>query len=380
MILFSFSSFATVITKEELSKRLLNWVDFSNEDELKVVAKEKSKAVVLIYAIGSRNPKDKRIFNAATAPSGERVDFVTSGTLVSADGVIVTKSRSIAKGVRILIHLGKKNNVKEITKNTFEAVVLKNIPELGVLFLKITSKTGKKLPFITLGNDATLTDEQHHNVMINAIAVGKARGERFVNPWSPANISGNFSAIATNVGEIVFSKENGIPTFTMGSVVGMAATPETDGGPLLNRKGELVGIVDLSYDSFLLPRSEAIPVSVVKKGLQFLSVASFGGSDKSSGVGVKIGYVENAGISEQLKSVGFKSNSGQKFVEIVAVELGSSAEQAGCLPKDIVLKFGNDAVTTTEVFRNLENASIGDQSVVFTVLRDKNLVELEIRK
>ncbi len=143
-----------------------------------------------------------------------------SGFIISSDGLILTNKHVVADtsaSYTVLTNDGKK----------YDAKVLARDPNQDLAVVKVSASG---LPTVTLGNSDSLELGQ------TAIAIGNALGE-FSNTVSVGVISG-LSRTVTASGPI----GNGQETIHGVIQTDAAINPGNSGGPLLNLRGEVVGI------------------------------------------------------------------------------------------------------------------------------------------
>ena len=142
--------------------------------------------------------------------------------------------------------------------------------------------------------------------------------------------------------------------------------------------GKLIGISNISIDSFSNIRQTAIPVSIVKKGL---GIAAPGILKVANDVplGLEIEEVKNLKIPAALrKALKVPAKMKKMGVIVKSVEMKSIADNAGIQAGDVVLKFNSDFIENERTFKNLEKSSSGDALVSLKILRKNNLIDIEI--
>lgn len=141
-----------------------------------------------------------------------------SGFIVSSDGMIVT-NKHVAKdkdaSYTVMLNDGRK----------FDAKIVDQSPDEDIAILKVD---GRDLPTLTLGNSDKLKLGQ------SVIAIGNALGE-FRNTVSVGVISGKLRTLTASSGGGVEKLEGVLQTDA-------AINPGNSGGPLLNLRGEVIGI------------------------------------------------------------------------------------------------------------------------------------------
>ena len=241
-------------------------------------------------------------------PAYQKQSGLGTGFVISSDGFVCTNFHVIAPhGVivdKITVNIGEE---------TFEAEVRGYDENLDIALIKIES--GKKL------NPAYLGDSEDLEVGDWTIAIG--------NPFGLEN-----SFTVGVVSAINRTKEGYIQTDA-------AINPGNSGGPLINIKGEVIGVnrMIISKSGGYMGIGLAIPINNVKKILEGLKKQKH----------VEKGYI---GISlipltvELAKRYSWKQNYG---VMVRNVERNGPADVAGLLPGDIIYEINNKKIVSIEV-------------------------------
>ena len=159
--------------------------------------------------------------------------------------------------------------------------------------------------------------------------------------------------------------------------------PGNSGGGLFNGKGELIGIVNAkSSGTDVEGLGFAIPIDSAKQIIMDL---------------IDLGYVSGRpylGISMQNISIRTTSNSGNNGsffpfgsygsygyvnrVQVVGIEEGSAAEQAGMQVNDIIVSLGGTEINgSSDLSTLLYEYKVGD-TVTITVQRGTELLDLSV--
>ncbi|MDR2598269.1 MAG: S1C family serine protease [Holosporales bacterium] len=348
-----------------------------DQEALRGLVDKSADAVVLIrLELPASKSDDKRNFNSALLKffKGEsRAQFaVQSGTIISANGYIVTTSDCIEKATRIVVYRGNGQlDVRKMDRSAYVAKVVKDFPAIGIAVLQITPKDDEKFHFLELGDADDLK---------NGVVIGKAKGEIFVSPAKPANSDSTYNSFALPIMSGTVVKKDGEKQWSLTPIVGAGGFSEVHGGGLVGPDGKLDGITACSFDQFGLPFLWAIPASEVRLALHS-AVPSLLQSPDELRTGIKVHVDPGIKVSDSvLKSVDWPADGldAATPVSVESVEIGSPAERAGILPRDVLLKFGDDVVTNEQTFENLENHAIGIRSVVLTILRNGKIIEIEV--
>ncbi|PSR15214.1 MAG: protease Do [Bacteroidetes bacterium] len=250
--------------------------------------------------------------------SGQTIAISTgSGVIISKDGYIVTNNHVIEFGQRYEVTLNDKRE--------FVGTVIGTDPSTDLALLKID---GEQLPIIELGNSDSLQVGEW------VLAIG-----------SPFNLestvtAGIVSAKGRNID--ILDGQDRIESFIQTDAV---VNPGNSGGALVNTNGELVGINTAiitrsgGYEGY----SFAVPVNLIRKIVRDLS--EFGSVQR----GILGAYIANvtAAVAEE------KGLDKVEGVLITEVTDDSSAENAGLLKGDVIVKINNVATPAVPVLQEI---------------------------
>jgi serine protease Do len=276
---------------------------------------------------GQRQPRERRA-------SG-------SGFVTSPDGYILTNHHVVDGADEVIVRL--------IDRREFEAKVIGTDKRSDIALLKIDA-TG--LQAVTLGDS-------------EALAVGE---------WVLA-IGSPFGLDYSVTAGIVSARGRSLPTETGDNYVpfiqtDVAINPGNSGGPLINMRGEVVGINSQIYSrsggfmgiSFAIPMDEAMRVSEQLRS---------NGRVSRGRIGVQIAPV----TKEVAETIGLGKAQG---VLVRGVEEGSPAEKAGLEAGDIITRFdGKPIDKPADLPRAVGNTKPGSK-VAITVFRRGGLRDLNI--
>ncbi len=278
------------------------------------------------------------------SPRTQEASCVGTGFIVDEKGYIVTNSHVVNDGkynaIRVSLYDG----------DEVEAKVLWNDSTLDLAVLKIEAKD---LKAVELGNSDELKIGSY------AAAIGNPLGLTFERSMSQGIISGQNRTIT------VSSNSYSSGTTMEGLLQTDAAINSgNSGGPLLNSKGQVVGIASAKASDGE-SMGFAIPINVVKPIIQQIKET---GSFERVYLGITaIGIEEQTSVSKEALEQYYGSSTG---IYIAGITKGGGAEAAGLKEGDIITAVDGKAVgTMNKMYSLLVNYKSGD-IVAVTYLRD----------
>ncbi len=261
---------------------------------------------------------------------------VGSGFILTADGFIMTNAHVVDGADEVLVTL--------TDKREFKAKIVGTDKRTDVAVVKIEA-TG--LPAVKVGD-------------VSRLRVGE---------WVMA-IGSPFGLESTVTAGIVSAKQRDTGDFLPFIQTDVAINPGNSGGPLINMRGEVVGINSQIYSrsggfmgiSFAIPMDEAVRVSDQLRS---------SGRVSRGRIGVQIEQV-NKDVAE---SIGLGKSVGAM---VRGVEAGSPAEKAGIEAGDIIIRFDGKAIEkSSDLPRMVGGTKPGTKSTI-TVFRRGTSKDLSI--
>lgn len=273
----------------------------------------------------------------------ELIEGLGTGVIVSSDGYILTNSHVVRDGNADSIHVLLENGEKE------EAELLWNEPFLDLAIVKV-NRTG--LPVAELGDSDSLV------VGEAAIAIGNPLGLEFQRSVTSGIISGLNRSIQISESVVI---ENLIQTDA-------SINNGNSGGPLLNSRGEVIGINTAKIRSaeglgFSIPINEAkvIIEQIIENGtleIVFLGISGISVDDYERGLGVELDVEEG--------------------LVLVQVAPDTPADKAGLLNGDVITSIDDIEIADMMTLKKtLYRYQKGDSADV-TIIRNGREQELRL--
>jgi len=265
-------------------------------------------------------PRQKR----PQAPQDEeQPKGVGSGFILSADGLIMTNAHVVEGADEVLVTL--------TDKREFKAKIIGSDQRTDVALVKIEASG---LPAVKVGD-------------VSRLRVGE---------WVMA-IGSPFGLENTVTAGIVSAKQRDTGDYLPFIQTDVAINPGNSGGPLINMRGEVVGINSQIYSrsggfmgiSFAIPMDEAVRVADQLRASGHVSRGR---------IGVQIDQVSK----DVAESIGLGKASGAL---VRAVEAGSPADKAGIEAGDIITQFDGKVIDkSTDLPRIVGATKPGTKSTV----------------
>lgn len=267
-----------------------------------------------------------------------------SGFIVSKDGLVVT-NRHVVNDEEA------RYSVILLDGKSYDASVLARDTVLDIAVLQIENLDGKELPTLSFGDSTKLRLGETVVVIGNALA-------EFRNSVSTGIISGLARSITA-------SGSGGVPE-RLSQVIqtDAAINPGNSGGPMLNTKGEVIGVsvaTTVGADNI----SFAIPAAAVSSIVA--SVEEYG-EIRRPYLGIRYAMVtpQMKELNDLAVDYGAIISRGET-VEELAVIPGSPADKAGLVENDIILKIDGEELREKDLATILRNKAI-DQTIELLVL------------
>lgn len=275
-----------------------------------------------------------------------------TGFIVSEDGLVVTNKHVVLDDkadYTVFTTDGKKYSAKILAKDPVEDLAI----------LKIDPEADKYFPTVNLGDSDILQIGQ------TVIAIGNALGE-LRNTVSVGVISGLERTVSASGGTFTETLEDIIQTDA-------AINPGNSGGPLLNLKGEVIGINTAVAES-AQSIGFAIPVNKAKRDIEQIKV-----SNKITYPFLGVRYVLiNQDVKDKNKLPVDYGAWVTKGSAGTAVTTDSAADKAGIKDGDIILEMAGQKITEDNTLAKIILKYNPGDKVTLKILRDGKEMDIEV--
>ncbi len=264
-----------------------------------------------------------------------------TGFIISKEGFILTNNHVVEGATKIEVNLfGDDEDV------SYQARIVGRDPLTDSALIELTEKPSRDLVEVKFGDSANMSPGDW------VMAIG--------NPFSLAH--------TVSVGVVSAARPGGLPVadgrFADVIQTDAAINPGNSGGPLLNIRGEVIGINTAIFaDSRAqgnLGIGFAIPINVVRDLLPQLR----GGKITRGVIGVSVLDIPASALDE----FGLKERKG---AVVGSVNQGGPADKAGLEPGDVILEFNGKPVQRRDQLVSMVVSTKPGTSVPIKVLRDK---------
>ena len=291
-----------------------------------------SPAVVIISTTGT----------TSNGIMSSQYEGMGSGFIINEDGYILTNYHVIEGAKDITVTLSDGNEVS--------ATVVNYDQEKDIAMIKL--KEGTKVPAV-----AELGDSDELYPGAEVIAIGTPLSKNLAYTLTKGVISGNDRTIETQNGTSVHLIQTDA-----------AINSGTSGGPLVNTKGQVIGINSMKLGSQSTGSATvegigfAIPINEVKSKMDVLS-------KQMLNLGIKIRQID--------------SQTAQKYdleegLYVVSVDEYSSAEKGGLRIGDIIVECDGKSVKEFDDLKEIKQSKNAGDTMTMKVIRDKKTVNLDI--
>jgi serine protease Do len=280
-------------------------------------------------------------------PREQVVQAAGTGFIIDKAGFILTNNHVVEGATKIEVSL-----YGEDTDQEYAAKVVGRDPLTDSALIELTEKPNHTLPEVKFGDSSQMQPGDW------VMAIG--------NPFGLAH--------TVSVG-VISALERPFPTTEGRSTqvlqTDAAINPGNSGGPLLNLRGEVIGINSAIYTDARqagnIGIGFAIPINTVRELLPQLR----GGKITRGMIGVAIGAIPQNALGE----LGLKNRQGALVSSIVP---GGPSAKAGLEPGDVIVQFNGKPVKDRDALVAMVVATPPNTTVPVKVVRDKDEKTLNV--
>jgi serine protease Do len=281
-------------------------------------------------------------------PRDQVVQAAGTGFIIDKAGFILTNNHVVEGATKIEVSLYGDDEDQE-----YAAKVVGRDPLTDSALIELTEKPNHALPEIKFGDSSQVQPGDW------VMAIG-----------NPFNLSHTVSVGVISALERPFPTTEGRSTQVLQTDA--AINPGNSGGPLLNIRGEVIGINSAIYTDARqagnIGIGFAIPINTVRELLPQLR----GGKITRGMIGVSIGVIpQNA-----LETLGLKNRQGALVSSVVP---GGPSAKAGIEPGDVIVQFNGKPVKDRDSLVSMVVATPPNTTVPVRVIRDKDEKTINVR-
>jgi len=266
-------------------------------------------------------------------------DTSGSGLIITSDGYIVTNNHVVENSKSLTVYLAD--------GRTLSARVVGTDPRTDLAVIKINA-TG--LPTGVFGDSDLLRPGEL------AVAIGNPLGMDFSRTVTAGVVSG-----LNRVVDI--SAEASVRLIQTDAVI----NPGNSGGPLVNARGEVIGLTSLKLVTQAVEgMGFAIPSNMVKRVAEELMQK---GSVSRAIIGVSL-----MDASAAAQRYGIKATRGAYVADVT----GAPAQKAGIKAGDVIIEMDGTAVDSTSTLRALLAEKVPGQKITLKILRGSQQLTVEV--
>jgi serine protease Do len=327
----------------------------------RVVAKTQSPMVVNIrtettlraqdlsdfFGGGSQEDLFRRFFGEPPSGQGSRrppreQTTVAAGTgfIISNDGLILTNNHVVESANRIEVAL-----FGEEQDQLYNAKVVGRDPLTDSALIQMTEKPSGPLPVAKFGDSAQM-----------------AAGDWVIAIGNPFNLKHTVTVGVISATERAFPLTDG--RWAEMLQTDASINPGNSGGPLLNIRGEVIGMNTAIYSSGQVEGNIGIGFAVPINTIRDLLPQLHTGKVVRGRIGVSVAPVPRDGFED----FGLKTRSGAIVSSVIA---GSAADKGGLQPGDVIIEYNGRAVPGTTDLVKMVTATKPGSSVPVRIVRDR---------
>lgn len=335
----SYGTYKMISTNKIVSSTSYAAPEFASRDEGSLTATEAfEKVKPAVVTISTKSIQE--IYGGLYS---QQVEGLGSGFIINEDGYILTNYHVIENSTEVTVLLSDGNQAS--------ATVVNYDAGMDIAMLKLAD--GTSIPGVAeLGDSDALYPGE------DVIAIGTPLSKEFAQTLT----KGVISAVGREVQSESGSALNVIQTDA-------AINAGNSGGPLVNTKGQVVGINSMkignsgsSNNASVEGMGFSIPINTAKERIDSLSKPILT-------LGIQVQQID----SSESRKTGYPEG-----LYVKVVNDSSAAAKGGMKQGDIIVKFDGKKVTTVNELNELKNKKNSGDTVTITVERNKQEIDLQV--
>jgi serine protease Do len=274
-------------------------------------------------------------------PRERSVQAAGTGFIIDKAGFILTNNHVVEGAMKIMVSLYGEDEDQE-----YEARIIGRDPLTDSALIELTEKPNHELTAVRFG------DSQQMQPGDWVVAIG--------NPFGLAH--------TVSVGVISANRPGGLPVaeqrFADVLQTDAAINPGNSGGPLLNLRGEVIGINTAIATTGMSQGNMGVGFAIPSNAVRELLPQLRSGKVTRGRIGVGVGPIARDALDE----LGLKERSGAL---VSTVTEGSAAEKAGLEPGDVIVAFNGKPVKNSNELVQMVTATKPGTTVPVRILRDR---------
>ena len=325
-----------------------------NASTFRNIAQQQTPIVVSIRTVSTArtpmnefgDPRLRRFFGLPDAPSERIMEGAGSGFILDKSGLVLTNAHVVMDAERIEVALFSDPNSRDVRR--YPAKVLGRDPLTDSALLQLEG--APELPVAKIGNSDAMRPGDWVVAIGNPFALSHTVTVGVISATSrPFPVEGRLQRVLQT---------------------DAAINPGNSGGPLLNLRGEVIGIntaILAAAGGTNVGVGFAVPINLVRD----LVPALRQGDVRHGRMGVEVSDVP----SEARQSLGLTDNGGAL---VATVERGGPAERAGLQPGDVIISVDNEPIDSSEEIVHLIGSSAPGAQKKLTIVRDKTRRDITV--
>jgi serine protease Do len=279
---------------------------------------------------------------------GRLVSAAGTGFIIDRAGLILTNNHVVEGASKIEVSL-----YGEDEDHVYEARVVGRDPLTDSALIELTEKPDHELPTVKFGDSTQMQPGDW------VVAIG--------NPFGLAHTVSVGVVSANRPGHLETSQGRSADVIQTDAAI----NPGNSGGPLLNLRGEVIGINTAIATTGLVQANMGVGFAIPSNAVRELLPQLRAGKVTRGRIGVGVQPVERDAVDE----LGLKERMGA-LVSTVAE--GGAAEKAGLEPGDVIIAFNNKPVRNNNELVQLVTATQPGTKVPVRIVRERQERTLNI--